>query len=212
MVDDDGEVTRNRFVVWDKQDAGWGTEAVEVSLAADRFTASGVAIGWDPVAYRLSYTLETGAGWISTRLVAATRGEGWQRRLDLRRSATGTWTVTTELKGEVKMPQPGGDVSAFASALDCDLGRSPLTNSMPVLRHDLLRCDETLEFVMAWVSVPDLAVVASAQRYSTVPRRAAEPRRIEYTSIQRDFVAELTFDRDGLVIDYPHLAQRVESA
>lgn len=56
------ESTRNRFIVWDKQDAGWGAEGVEVSLAADRFTASGVAIGWDPVAYRLSYTLETGAG------------------------------------------------------------------------------------------------------------------------------------------------------
>jgi hypothetical protein len=50
-------VTGNRAVAWAKERA-WVAEIVDVSR--DRLSATGAAIGWDPVAYVLSYTLETG--------------------------------------------------------------------------------------------------------------------------------------------------------
>jgi hypothetical protein len=191
-------------VVWDKEN-GYGSEFSEVQLGADRLAAGGIAIGWDPLPYRLDYTLETGAGWVTTRLEITTRGDGWRRTLDLRRSGAGTWTTAAVARGDVDLEPPGGDVESFADALDCDLGNAPLTNTMPVLRHDLLHRDGSIDFVMAWVAVPSLAVHASTQRYTTLGDAGGGLRRIEYRS--RDFVSELLFDADGLCIDYPQLGR-----
>jgi uncharacterized protein len=198
---------RDRFVVWDKE-GRFGTEAVDVTLHADRLTARGVALGWEPLPYRLEFSIETGASWITSHLAVTTAGEGWRRHLDLRRSAEGRWSVDAGSDGLVDLPPSGGDPAAFADALDCDLGLCPLTNTMPVLRHDLLRHDASLDFVMAWVSVPDLAVRRSEQRYTTRGRGPDGLPRIEYRSIGSTFVAELTFDADGLVVDYPQLGRR----
>jgi hypothetical protein len=192
-------------IAWDKDD-GYGVEYADVELSADRLTATGVAIGWDPQPYRLEFTLTTGPGWVTRRLQVATRGAGWTRRLDLRRSDPG-WQVDASAEGEVDLEPPGGDAMTFAEALDCDLGLSPLTNSMPVLRHDLLQEEGSLEFVMAWVAVPALAVRASAQRYTTRGDAPGGLRRIEYRS--GTFASELLFDADGICVDYPRLGRAV---
>jgi len=199
---------RHRFVVWEKE-GKLGTESVDVSLETDRLMARGVAIGLEPLPYQLEFTLETGSNWVTTRLQVESRGEGWRRAIDLRRLANGVWSAGRRAYGQVVLPPPGGDVEAFAGALDCDLGLSPLTNTMPVLRHGLLEHDGSYVFVMAWVSVPDLGVHASRQRYTTRGRDEHGRRVVEYSSIGGDFVSNLTFDEDGLVIDYPRLAHRV---
>jgi hypothetical protein len=199
-------VANRRVVIWDKEN-GYGTEFAEVELAADRLSATGIAIGWDPLPYRLEFTLETGAGWVTTRLNVTTTGDAWTRTLDLARSEAGTWTVVAAATGEVDLEAPGGDATTFAAAFDCDLGLSPLTNSMPALRHDLLRKDGSVDFVMAWVAVPALAVRASSQRYTTFGSAANGLRRIEYRS--GDFRSELLFDPDGICADYPQLGRAV---
>jgi len=199
---------RHRLVTWDKEN-GYGVELVEVDLEADRLSAHGVAIGWDPVPFHLEFELTTGARWVTERLAVSTRGDGWRRTLDLRRSAAGTWSIEASADGELDLPAPGGDVAAFASALDCDLGNCPLTNTMPVLRHELLRRDALLDFVMAWVAVPGLAVHASGQRYTTLGNGGDGLRRIEYRSLDSPFVSELSFDSDGICVDYPQLGRSV---
>ena len=199
---------RHRVVAWDKAD-GLGAEFVDVSLEADRLRADIVAIGWDPVPYRLDGVLETGPAWVTTSLLVSVGGDGWKRTLDLRRSPAGDWTITTTTSGRAALDPPGGTPSTLALALDCDLGRSPMTNTMPVLRHDLLRQDGSVDFVMAWVSVPDLAVRASAQRYTTLGHDRGGGRRIRYCSLDSGFASDLLFDGDGLIVDYPQLAHVV---
>jgi hypothetical protein len=199
--------SHRRVVLWDKED-GYGTEYVEVELAPDRLTGTGVAIGWDPVPYRLEYTLETGADWVTRRLSVATRGDGRRRNLDLRRSESGAWSIDASRQGDGRVEPAGGDVATFGEALECDLGLSPLTNTMPVLRHDLLRTDGTIDLVMAWVAVPALSVRRSEQRYTSLGRDARGLRRIEYRS--GDFRSELLFDADALCVDYPQLGRAVE--
>jgi hypothetical protein len=201
-------LVRDRFIVWDKED-GYGSEAAGVTLLDDRLRARGIQIGFRPLPYRLDFTLDTGAGWVTERIAVTARGEGWSRSLDLQRSAGGTWSIETTVEGEVDLPPPGGDVATFAEALDCDLGLCPVTNTMPVLRHGLLENDGSIDFVMAWVSVPDLAVRRSGQRYTTLPREPGGWRRIEYRSLDSGFVSGLSYDEDGLVVDYPQLARRV---
>jgi hypothetical protein len=198
----------SRSVVWAKRSA-IGLEFAEVTLPPDALDAVGVAIGSEPMPYRLDYALETTAGFITTRLYLTARGEGWRRTLDLQRSADGGWTATGEAEGSLELPPPGGDTSGLDGALDCDLQESPLTNTMPVLRHGLLEQDGSFDFVMAWVAVPSLAVHASPQRYTAIGSEPDGKRLIRYEGLGSDFTAELTFDADGLVIDYPGLGHRV---
>ena len=58
--------------------------------------------------------------------------------------------------------------AAASGSLDCDLGLSPVTNLMPVLRHGLLSGGDAFQLTAAWVSVPDLGVHADGQRYDFV--------------------------------------------
>ena len=202
----------SRVITWVKTDP-LGAEFANVLiapgiLAAKRLTASGIAIGSKPVGYRLDYKLETKAEFITSGLLVTTRGEGWLRRLDLRRLKSGRWTARTKAEGVLDLPPPGGDMARLSDALDCDLDWSPLTNSMPVLRHGLLEGGGSIDFVMAWVSVPDLSVHASRQRYTFV-RKAGALSVIRYESRDSSFAAEVTFDADGLVVEYPGIGRRV---
>jgi hypothetical protein len=184
-----------------------GAEFADVLIQPHRLTASGIGIGSSPYGYRLDYKLETRSDFITSGLLVTARGGGWSRRLDLRRLRSGRWTARTSSRGHAEMPAPGGDMNAVDKALDCDLALSPLTNSMPVLRHGLLEGGGPVDLVMAWVSVPDLSVHASHHRY-TFLRKSDEISVVRYESESRDFVAELTFDADGLVVDYPGIGRR----
>jgi uncharacterized protein len=84
-----------------------------------------------------------------------------------------------------------------------DLAASPLFNSFPVVRHGLHRGGEARDFVMAWVSVPDLAVSRSEQRYDPLAGEGL----VRFSSAS--FTADIEFDRDGFVVHYPDLAERV---
>jgi uncharacterized protein len=79
-----------------------------------------------------------------------------------------------------------------------DLGFSPLFNSLPVLAG----IEEATDFVMTFVRVPSLEVFRSEQRYEPVSDRL-----VRYRS--DSFVADISFDDDGFVTHYEHLAQRV---
>lgn len=181
-----------------------GAEYAAVSLFAGHLSATGTAVGGDPLPYRLSYTLTTAREWVTTRLVVEADGDGWRRRLDLRNDG-GTWSIDASTEGTVGLPPPGGDTALLAGALDCDLGLSPLTNTMPILRAGLLH-GGSAEFLMAWVSVPDLAVVPSAQTYTFV-RRLADGAIVRYAS--PGFTREVEFDAHGLVRDYPSIGRAV---
>ena len=63
---------------------------------------------------------------------------------------------------------------------------------------------------MAWISVPDLSLHPSPQRYTHLETQSAGERvvRFEATGEGDDFVADVVFDADGLVIDYPGIATR----
>jgi hypothetical protein len=198
---------RKRSVAWVKEDP-FGIEFAEVNLCARHLNARGVAVARGPILYRLDYTLETGPEFVTSRLHVVSRGEGWRRAIDLQRDDRGVWTLDVEENGTVDLPAPGGDPAAFAGALDCDLGLSPLTNLMPVRRLGLVSGGDPVELTMAWVSVPDLSVRADGQRYASVSASHGQ-RVIRYEAADGTFAANLTLDLDGLVIDYPGIGRRL---
>jgi hypothetical protein len=186
-----------------------GAELVEVTLRRDRLTARGFAIGSTPVPYRLDYRLTTRRGFLTSGLRLTTRGEGWQRWLRLSRESSGGWKVDAGSEGDAPLPAPGGDGAALVGALDCDIAFSPLTNMMPVLRHGLLAGGGPMDFVMAWIAVPELTVVPYRQRYTHV-RNDGEQHVVRYADVDEPyFAADLTFDAEGFVVEYPGLARRL---
>ena len=191
--------------VWAK-DEPFGAELVDVTLNGTTLAASGLAIGTEPAPYRLEYQLVTAEGYVTTRLAVRTEGPGWRRALVLERAASGLWTCTGHSEGDLDRPDPGGDSAQLAGALDCDLGLSPLTNSMPVLRHRLHESGGARDFLMAWVAVPELAVYPSQQRYTFV-RREPRARIVRFQSLDTDFTADIMFDEQGVVLDYPGIAR-----
>jgi uncharacterized protein len=196
-------VKEHRVAVWRGVDA-WRAEYVDIWLYADRLLARGVQVGLDPEPYRLHYAHDTAPGFTAARLTADTSGAGWSRRLDLARDADGTWRLSADQAGHADMPPPGGDPADLAGAVDCDLAYSALFNSLPVLRERLLEHRDAMDFKMAWVSVPDLAVRPSAQRYVPLSND-----RVQFISPDDDFRATIHFDADRLVTLYEDFLERV---
>ncbi|MFF7867598.1 putative glycolipid-binding domain-containing protein [Streptomyces qaidamensis] len=170
--------------------ASRGFETAWPELGEGVLRARGRAVGTVPEPYWISYGLETAGGFVTRRLSVTAETGGGTRTLDLRHDGHGRWTANGE-------PLPDVD-----GALDCDLGLCPLTNTMPVLRHGLHQVPGRREFLMAWVSVPDLAVRPSRQTYTHL-----EPGRVRYSS--GDFRSDLEFDEEGYVVGYPRLATRL---
>jgi len=101
-----------------------------------------------------------------------------------------------ELVGERVVEVPLDGLDFF------DLGSSPLFNSLPVLRDRLLAGGEARDYVMRWVSVPELEVEESPQRYEPFGDGV-----VRFTS--GSFVADIRFDDDGFVSRYEGLAERL---
>jgi hypothetical protein len=185
-------------------------ELAEVRLDSGALAASGVAIGSEPLEYRLEYELSTTEAYVTTRLEVSSRGSGWQRKLVLVHDPSVGWSCTAEQSGQLDLPPPGGALEGIQGALDCDLGLSPLTNTMPVLRQQLHKTTEagSVELLVAWVAVPELAVYASRQRYTHL-RRTPHGAIVRFESLDSDFTADIAFDDNGLVLDYPGIGRVV---
>lgn len=198
-------MTAERLVAWRGVDDPTRVERASVLLGTTSMRAVGGAVS---SAFVSSWALDVAHGWVTRSLRVACSGFGWSRTLDLRRSQDGVWTATTTAVSDADLPAPGlAEPGLLEGAVDCDLGLCPVTNTMPIRRLELLgsRVPETA-LVMAWVEMPSLRVLRSDQLY-TSGETAGE---VAYASSSRDFSAMLTVDGDGLVIDYPQLARRVD--
>lgn len=178
-----------RLLIWRGLDE-WRAEAAQVRIDGDRLTAQGTQLGVTPDAYRLDYSLRTGAEFVAERLeLSAVTGGRLRRRLIVRHP-DGGWTADDR-----PLPELDG-------ALDFDVLSSPVFNSTPVLRHRMGAGGGPRDFVMAFVTVPDLAVRRSEQRYTPLGDG-----RVNYAS--GDFSADIHFDDDSLVRLYEDYLERV---
>jgi hypothetical protein len=186
----------SRVITWEVTESK-GFETSWIMPGARSLRARGRAVGTVPEPYWISYELDTVDGFVTRRLCVSAETAWGTRSLDLRHDGEGHWTADGDW-----LPDLGG-------ALDCDLGLCPLTNTMPVLRHGLHLRPGEREFLMAWVSVPDLAVRASQQTYTHLGR-AGDGGRARFSS--GDYRSDLEFDAEGYVVDYPTMARRLATA
>src|SRR5262249_55442016 len=93
MTADDGlgrpphrRLGRMRAITWIKER---GAEFAEVSLGGSYLRAAGVAVGAEPLPYRLDYELDCEEGFVTRRLLVRARGAGWGPRPLLSRPPPG---------------------------------------------------------------------------------------------------------------------------
>jgi hypothetical protein len=129
--------------------------------------------------YELHYELETGPDYVTERL-------------------------DVQVLGGAELALVRGQSPELEGVADCDLGFSPLTNAMPVLRDRLHGEGKPFEIDVAWVSVPDLGIHRDHQIYEPL-----DGDRIRFRSPEADFEREIALTADGFVLGYPDIGQLV---
>lgn len=213
-----------RLVLWAGTDAErW--EIADLDLTSGGVRAAGTQAGTDPEPYRLDYELDASDGFVTRSLEVEVTAAAWSRHLRLMHDGNGKWGWEVAGRGSCDLPAPGAGpelVPEQSEARDCDLGLSPLTNLMPVRRHELHRPGTAVDVLVVWVSVPDLGLRAYRQRYEHVGTHDSihghghgrDTQSIGYRvrfvdlGLLHGFTADLTLDADGLVVEYPELARR----
>ena len=190
-----------REVMWRPWE-GPGVEHLRLDVRHDgAISADGLSIGVaEDQAFRVHYELLCDADWqIREARVAVMRPGAPQ--LALWTDGHGQWTA------EGGQPAP-----ALAGCLDIDLSVTAFTNTLPIRRLGL-QPGQSAELAVAYIDLPALDVVAVRQRYTCLAR-GPEGSRYRYESLPYDrlpdgFIADLSVDPEGLVMDYPPLFHRV---
>lgn len=167
-----------RTVAWQRSDVP-GMEWCRLTTDPGPSNLSGtVVLSWEGMPWRIEYAIELDSAGRTRRLAIVADGID----LVLEADGQGRWTR----KGEIVMDDP--------DALDCDLGFSPSTNTLPIRRLGLA-IGETREIAVAWVLFPSFEVVLGRQSYERLAERTWRYR-------SAGFEADLTVDEDGLVDAY----------
>jgi hypothetical protein len=174
-----------RDIVWERLDRP-GLEHVTLDIRPDAVRAESlVLLGLDEGLARIRYRIACDGHW---RMHAAdfTLELGTQRRgLSLRRDEKHRWSVDA-------VPRPDLD-----GCLEIDFAATPLTNTLALKRLGL-GTSVPKRMRALYVVVPELQVRVDEQEYTLLSAT-----RFRYCGLSTDFVAEVTIDADGLVVDYP---------
>ena len=197
---------------WQRRDNP-GVEHTLVDTRAGLY-ARGTQVAVDPIPYTCTYELQTDDKWVTRRFEVATEGPGWARHLRLELAAD-RWRATTTEQGNLDAvlsaaghaagALPGTeDPDLLYGAFDVDLTGSPLTNTLPIRRLNLLSAQKGVahRISVAWVIVPTLEVVQADQIYTPVSDGVVR-------FANETFSADIVVDDDGFVADYPTLAKLI---
>ncbi|OLL28912.1 transcriptional regulator [Burkholderia sp. SRS-W-2-2016] len=178
-----------RELRWTSEE-GDGIEHLSFDARDDGFAVESVVVGQRyGKPYGLHYAVRCDSQWRTRYAWLKIVGGG---ELELHGDGNGRWHDGHGLA-----------LGALEGCIDIDIAATPFTNTLPIRRLQLAE-GERQPIEVAYISTPDLQVTRAGQAYSCI----ALNREYRYEGIFRDFVANLTVDGDGLVIDYPTLFAR----
>jgi uncharacterized protein len=160
--------------------------------------ADGVVMsGADVPPFRLWYQLRAERDWTLRDCVLQLIG-GKSQALHLRTDGAGHW-----------IDAAGAALSALDGCLEIDLSISPFTNTLPI-RRLALHPGQSADLLVAYITLPDLAVGPVKQRYTCL-EHTTEGGLYRYEGLESGFTAHLRVDAQGVVQDYPGLWERVRN-
>jgi hypothetical protein len=181
--------------VWEWLDRP-GLEAASVCFSDDGMLLEAVGVTvFDATPLRFRYKVLTDSTGQVRNAAIKVEWQGATKETQLARDQLG-WTVD------------GASRPDLAGCIDIDFMGSPSTNTLPIHRFAWVP-GESRDFRMAYIRLPDLAVMAMAQRY-TFLAHVQEQRRFEYCSLESAFRAQILVDGHDLVVEYPSYWRRYE--
>ncbi|MQA73067.1 MAG: hypothetical protein GEU88_01720 [Solirubrobacterales bacterium] len=173
-----------------------GFEVLFLSRERDGIRLDGHATGLEEgEAWGIRYSIVLDRRWRTRSARIAGRSRGGARELGIEADGAGGWTVD------------GAPAPHLAGCPDIDLEASAFTNALPVNRLGL-EVGGRAEAPAAYVRAVDLRVERLEQSYARLPDDGPRSR-YDYESPEFEFAAVLTYDRFGLILDYPGIAVRV---
>jgi hypothetical protein len=170
-----------------------GIEHLVLREHADAFVADGALLAQlEGRPLRLGYRVECDRQWKVRRVEIELPSDS--RSIALFSDGIGHWRSA---RGE-SLPELEGCV-------DVDIALTPFTNTLPVARG-LLDPGDSRDFRVVYLAPPDFRPRAVAQRYTCLERGIDGSR---YCYESRSFSAELRFDDNALVLDYPGIWERM---
>lgn len=170
-------------------------ESARVQISGDRVRAAGRIVGGQSdshPAFSASYDLVTDENGVIERVTLRTTLKSGVKHTALTRDEEGFWSVITG-NSQVR--------SLFGGAIDLDLCLSPFFSTLTTRRLRREGVSGEVEVPVLEVNLFDLTLAEATHVY-----------RIEGDEISvstADGTVNVTVDSDGIVIDYPGLAERV---
>lgn len=185
-----------RLLTWSSDD-GRRLETVRIVVTDRGLRASGYLVVAGKRSYGASYSVLCDAEGRTRRLTVQSDSAVTERGLSLTRTPGGPW-----LDGAGKSPP----IPELDLAVDVDLTASAFTNSLAIRRLGLHTRVGAETLVVTEVGVPDLAVGPIEHHYRTITVGEGGAR-IHHRGPAGEH--DITVDRDGFVIDLPHLSYRL---
>jgi hypothetical protein len=190
-------VVLEREVLWQPW-SDTGIEHLHLVEDGESVHADGLAIvERDDRVFRLQYDVRCTSNYEVRETRVALIGTP-NRSIALFAEAGGTWT------GAEGQPLP-----ELHGCTEVDISESPFTNTLPIRRLQLAP-GQSAEILVAYITVPDLTVYPTRQRYTFLRMEGGESV-YRYEGLATDFTADVTVDRNGLVVEYPELCRRLWS-
>ncbi|WP_051766471.1 putative glycolipid-binding domain-containing protein [Saccharothrix syringae] len=186
-----------QMVTWQGYDVP-RLEQVRFLLSERKLRASGRLVTAGPAGqFSGSYEVSVGETGAVKRVLLRTATLSEERHVSISRSSEGTWLVD---HGQ------GAERADFDGAVDVDVQFAVLFNAIPVRRLNLQLEEGEHELPVVYVTLPDLSVQLVRQRYRTV---SIGDDRSVVSFTHGEFRQDITFDRTGLVVDYPRISYRI---
>jgi hypothetical protein len=169
-----------------------------LTTAGDQILADGIIlkVGKDrPL--RLQYKINCDGNWRVRDVTINVLDRGAQN-IKLSTDGNGHWSDDS-----------GDRISALNGCFGLDISATPFTNTLAIRQLDL-KPGESADLVVAFISVPEMAVEPSRQRYTCLElNHDGGLYRYEDEGLFKGFTVDLRVDEAGLVLDYPKLFKRV---
>jgi hypothetical protein len=185
-----------RQAAWQHRTARVGFETVFIRVVegGHRFDGCTTAVE-DGEPFAMTYTIEVDDRWRTRRAHVRARSSGGEQERRLESDGEGRWWVD------------GAPAPELDGCPDVDLELSACTNTFPVHRL-ALAVGSAADAPAAWVRAAGLPVERLEQRYTRIDDHGGRAC-FDYAVPTEEFESRLVFDRAGLVLDYPGIANRV---
>ncbi len=189
------ELERN--ILWTPWDEP-GLEHLCLSQDAGQILADGMILRVkESKPFRVHYRIRCDVEWRVREVHVNLLGDAGQN-IKLNADGEGRWTDGS-----------GNHILSLDGCFEVDISVTPFTNTLAI-RRMRLKPGEACDLVAAYISIPEMEVKPSRQRYTCLETGLEGGiYRYEDEGLFQGFTADLPVDSGGLVADYPALFRRV---